>query len=150
MRLCLAGFLPLFFASAAQAQDQAAQPSTPQECAVLEAVGEAVMHWREHRTDELMSRDSAGTDCGWSSNGVLFPGVAPERTGPYFPGLHFWFSRPAYSVEVAKVRYLLAGNASAQRYFRASYDCIVTRQGADWQADCHMGAITQATRKHTA
>ena len=83
---------------AAFAQDKPDQPprATAEDCAVIAAVGEGQLHWREKSPDSAMYARSFGVDCDFKSMGIKdfdIPALGSGRY-PVFSGLRFSFSRP--------------------------------------------------------
>jgi hypothetical protein len=134
---------------AAFAQDMPNQPlATGEDCAVIAAVGEDRLHWREKSPDSAMYARSFGVDCDFKNMGIKdfdIPAVGPGRY-PVFSGLRFSFSRPTYSTDylTATIFYsFFANDGQHPSPFFSGYRCTAKRAGNDlWTATCKLGVIT--------
>jgi hypothetical protein len=132
------------------AQDKPDQPprATTEDCAVIAAVGEDQLHWREKSPDSAMYARSFGVDCDFKSMGIKdfdIPALGSGRY-PVFSGLRFSFSRPIYSRDfiTATIFYsFFANDGQHPSPFFSGYRCTAKRVGNNlWTATCKLSAIT--------
>lgn len=128
---------------AAMAQD-VPPPASAEDCAVLAAVGDVTLKWREQSPGDPMLAGTFGENCDWQAMAIK-PFAIPPRPGRYYEGVRFAFSMPVYSADglSADVTFSLNGSASAKRYFYSLSYCTAYKTDGRWQsAHCRPGPIT--------
>ena len=130
---------------AVMAQDNAPGPASAEDCAVIAAVGEDRLKWREQLPDMDMFAKSYGVDCDFKALGIKDFKIPALGPGPYYSGVRFSFSRPAYSADglQATIDYNMGGNGGPTEYFYTGYKCTAQKRGQRWQSvACTMQFIT--------
>lgn len=132
---------------AAMAQDDipAPGPASAEDCAVIAAVGEDQLKWREQSPNMDMYAKSFGADCDFKALGIKDFKIPPLGPGPYYSGVRFSFSRPAYSADGQQVTidYNNGNNGGPTTYFYVGYRCTAQKSGQRWQSvACTMQFIT--------